>query len=115
MSDPFARTSPASLLERAAAVYDFEAHLRKRDAATVPVIQGVPDETPEDDPIVVPVDPSSVAAFTSDEIVFKLRRGMREMRQTLEGKKDDPQHETAGLIQDGDDLAHELYKVSLTK
>lgn len=55
MSDPFARTSPASLLERAAAVYDFEAHLRKRDAATVPVIQGVPDETPEDDPIVVPV------------------------------------------------------------
>ncbi|WP_437604125.1 formin [Sorangium sp. So ce590] len=63
----------------------------------------------------LPVDPQSVAAFTSEQIVFKLRGAMIDVRQLLEGNKENPATETAGLIKEGDDLANELRKVSLAR
>ncbi|WP_437617517.1 formin [Sorangium sp. So ce1151] len=63
----------------------------------------------------LPVDPQSVAAFTSEQIVFKLRSALIDVRQLLEGKKDDPTSETPGLIKEGDDLANELHKISLAR
>ncbi|MGK3962385.1 formin [Sorangium sp. So ce118] len=63
----------------------------------------------------LPVDPQSVAAFTSEQIVFKLRGALIDVRQLLEGKKDDPTSETPGLIKEGDDLANELHKISLAR
>ncbi|WP_437581755.1 formin [Sorangium sp. So ce887] len=63
----------------------------------------------------LPVDPQSVAAFTSEQIVFKLRGAMIDVRQLLEGNKENPVTETAGLIKEGDDLANELRKISLAR
>ncbi|WP_438037101.1 formin [Sorangium sp. So ce204] len=64
---------------------------------------------------VLPVDPQTVAAFTSEQIVFKLRGAMIDIRQLLEGKKDNPADETPGLIKEADDLANELHKLSLAR
>ncbi|AGP37615.1 hypothetical protein SCE1572_25910 [Sorangium cellulosum So0157-2] len=63
----------------------------------------------------LPVDPQSVAAFTSEQIVFKLRGAMIDVRQLLEGNKENPATETPGLIKEGDDLANELRKISLAR
>ncbi|WP_242516371.1 formin [Sorangium cellulosum] len=63
----------------------------------------------------LPVDPQSVAAFTSEQIVFKLASAMRDIRQLLEGNKDNPATETDGLIKEGDNLANELHKISLAR
>lgn len=65
------------------------------------------------DLIAVPIDPPTVAAFTSEQIVFKLAGAMRDIRQLLEGNKDNPTTETPGLLKEGDDLANELHKISL--
>jgi len=67
------------------------------------------------DPIALPVDPQTVAAFTSEQIVFKLAGALRDIRQVLEGNKDNPTTETPGLLKDGDDLANELRKISLKR
>ncbi len=64
---------------------------------------------------VLPVDPQTVAAFTSEQIVFKLRGGMIDIRQLLEGNKENPADEKPGLIKEGDDLANELHKISLAR
>ncbi|MGK3993375.1 formin [Sorangium sp. So ce1024] len=63
----------------------------------------------------LPVDPQTVAAFTSEQIVFKLRSAMIDVRQRLEGNKDNPATETDGLIKEGDNLANELRKISLAR
>jgi hypothetical protein len=65
------------------------------------------------DPLALPVDPATVAAFTSEQLVFKLAGAMRDIRQLLEGNKDNPAAETSGILKDGDDLANELHKISL--
>lgn len=65
------------------------------------------------EPLSLPVDPVTVAAFTSEQLVFKLGGAMRDIRQLLEGNKDNPTTETAGLLKEGDDLANELHKISL--
>ncbi|HVY49451.1 MAG TPA: hypothetical protein VHB21_26345, partial [Minicystis sp.] len=65
--------------------------------------------------LVVPVEPQSVAQFTTDAIAGKLAKAIYDVREALEGKKDDPTHETAGLIKDGDDLANELHKIALQR
>ncbi|HEY4122773.1 MAG TPA: formin [Byssovorax sp.] len=67
------------------------------------------------DPIVVPAEPGSVAQFSNDALVGRLSKALFELRETLEGKKDDPTHETAGLVKDGDDLANELHKVAISR
>ncbi|MCC6558249.1 MAG: formin [Polyangiaceae bacterium] len=67
------------------------------------------------DPLAIPVTPQSTAALTSEQVVFKLAGAMRDIRQLLEGKKDDPTNETAGLLKEGDDLANELHKIALKR
>jgi hypothetical protein len=67
------------------------------------------------DPIVVPVDPKSMAGFTNEVLVQRLNKALYDIRQDLEGNKEDPTRETAGLLKDGEDLANELHKASLNK
>jgi hypothetical protein len=67
------------------------------------------------DAMAIPVDPQSVAVFTSEEVVFKLGKALRDLREDLEGNKDNPQNEKSGLIKDGDDLANELHKIALAR
>lgn len=67
------------------------------------------------DPIVIPVEASSVAAFTSEQLIYKLAGAVRDIREVLEGKKDDPTNPTNGLIKDGEDLAVELHKIAIAK
>ena len=64
------------------------------------------------DPVVVPVDPESTAAFTSQEIIRKLALGIRDLRVTLEGDASNPQDEKLGLQKVGEDLVNELHKVA---
>lgn len=63
----------------------------------------------------LPVDPQTVAAFTSEQLIFKLRSAIRDVRQILEGNKDNPTAETDGLLKEGDKLAEELHKISLAR
>lgn len=63
------------------------------------------------DPVVIPVDPSSVAAFTSEQLVYKLSSALLNIHQLIEGNKDDPRNETAGLLKDGEQLVVELRKL----
>lgn len=67
------------------------------------------------DPIVIPVDAASVAGFTSEQLVYKLAGALRDVREVLEGKKDDPTNPTNGLIKDGEDLAMELHKLAIAR
>ncbi|AKT41067.1 hypothetical protein [Chondromyces crocatus] len=66
------------------------------------------------DPIAIPIDPPTVAAFTSEQIVSRLAKEMRDLRNTLDGNNDDP---TAGpgLVKQGDDLVNELHKIALAR
>lgn len=66
-------------------------------------------------PQAIPVDPASVAAFTTDQIVIQLRKGLYDTKVILEGDKSDPQNETPGLVKMGDTLASELNQVALAK
>jgi hypothetical protein len=66
-------------------------------------------------PQAIPVDPASVAAFTTDQIVIQLRKGLYDTKILLEGDKSDPQNETPGLIKLGETLASELNQVALAK
>jgi hypothetical protein len=67
------------------------------------------------EPLAIPVDPATTAAFTSQEVINKLSKGMRDIRQIMDGNKDNPQEETSGLLKEGDDLVQELMKVSRAK
>ena len=78
-------------------------------------VRWVKGELTGNDPLVLPVDPQSVAAFTSEQLVFKLAGALRDLRQLLEGNKENPTTETAGLLKEGDDLANELHKISLKR
>jgi hypothetical protein len=66
-------------------------------------------------PVIIPVDPSSVAGFTSDQTVIQLRKSLIEMKQKLDGDKSDPQNETMGLVKLGEQLAADLNNLSLQK
>ncbi|EYF03676.1 hypothetical protein [Chondromyces apiculatus] len=65
------------------------------------------------DLLVLPIDPPTVAAFTSEQIISRLAKEMRDLRIILEGNTEDP---TAGpgLVKQGDDLANELHKIGLS-
>ncbi|HSN97868.1 MAG TPA: hypothetical protein VLS89_06205, partial [Candidatus Nanopelagicales bacterium] len=65
------------------------------------------------DLVALPIDPPTVAAFTSDQVVSKIAKELRDLRSTLEGDNDDP-NAPVGLIKLGDDLANELHKIALT-
>jgi hypothetical protein len=66
------------------------------------------------DPIAIPVDQASVAAFSSEELVFKLSKALRDIKGDLVGVEHptDPQ---PGLIKTADDLANELRKFSIAR
>lgn len=66
------------------------------------------------DPQAIPVDPPSVAAFTSEQLVFRLAKELRDLRQRLEGNNEDPNAPTA-LLKQGDDLANDLHKIALAR
>lgn len=67
------------------------------------------------DPIAIPVDPASVKAFTTEQLVNKLQFALIDMQRLLEGDASDPRNEKAGLIKDSGALAAELHKVSIAK
>jgi len=66
------------------------------------------------DPQAIPVDPPTVAQFTSEQLVFRLAKEIRDIRQTLEGNNEDP-NAPIGLLKQGDDLANELHKIALAR
>ena len=72
----------------------------------------VKGELPGNDLTAIPVDPKSVAAFTSEQLIGKLIKGVYDMRIELDGAKDNPTNETPGLVKMAEDLAIELKKAS---
>lgn len=68
-----------------------------------------------ENPVIIPVEPSSVAGFTSDQTVIQLRKSLIEMKQALDGDRSDPQNETQGLIKLGEQLSADLNNLSLQK
>jgi hypothetical protein len=66
-------------------------------------------------PPMLPVEPQSVAGFTSDQVVVQLRKAMIDIRLLLDGDKSDPQNETLGLIKTGQGLSAELDNLSKQK
>ncbi len=67
------------------------------------------------DPLAIPVDPVTTAGFTSDVIVSRLSAALYDLRKKLEGDESMPTAPVVGLIKEGDDLAHNLHKISLAK
>ena len=65
------------------------------------------------DPIAIPVDPKSMAGFTGDATLARLRKAIYDLKNDLDGNKENPTTETPGLIKSGGDLADELHKFSL--
>lgn len=65
------------------------------------------------DLMALPVDPPTVAAFTSEQLVGRLTKEMRDLYSRLEGS-DDPNAPIA-LLKQGDDLANDLHKIALAK
>lgn len=63
----------------------------------------------------IPVDPSSVSAFTSEALVGKLSLALRDTRVALEGDPSDPTEADPGLIKKGDVLVAELHKIALAQ
>ena len=64
------------------------------------------------DPIAVPVDPKSMAGFTSEVLIQRLNKAIYDVRLILEGNSEDPTKPIPGLLKDGDELANELHKAS---
>jgi hypothetical protein len=64
------------------------------------------------DPVAIPVQPASVAAFSTEESIGKLYAELRELRKTIEGNKEDPQ-DAGGLLKVGELLADDLRKAGL--
>lgn len=62
--------------------------------------------------VVVPIDPSSTAIFTSQEGMRNLRKAFVDLRQELKGDDTDPQNPIVGTIELGDNLLTELQKVT---
>lgn len=64
-------------------------------------------------PFAIPVVPSRAAtatatAATMHEAVFKLRWAVRDVRELLDGNREDPANEVQGLLKQGEDLARDL-------
>jgi len=65
--------------------------------------------------LIIPVDPQSVAGFTSDQTVLSMRKAMIDMKTLLDGDRSDPQNETMGLVKMGEALANDLNNLGLQK
>jgi hypothetical protein len=68
-----------------------------------------------DPPVIIPIEPGSVAGFTSDTTILQLRKAMLDVKMLLDGDKTDPQNETQGLIKMGEALANDLNNLSLQR
>jgi hypothetical protein len=75
----------------------------------------VKGDLPGNDPVAIPVDPKTTAAFTSDVMLGRLNKAIYDLRVELEGNKENPTNETPGIIKSGEDLANELHKASLNQ
>jgi hypothetical protein len=71
------------------------------------------DLTGGSDTIAIPIDPKTTAAFSTEVFSGRLIKAIAEMREALNGNKDNPTNETPGLLKNGDDLANELHKACL--
>lgn len=67
------------------------------------------------DPTVIPVDPKSMAGFTSDVLIQRLNKMIYDMRQSLAGNPEDPTNPKPGLLKLSEDIAVELRKSSLNQ
>lgn len=64
------------------------------------------------DPVVIPVDPKSMAGFTSEVLIQRLNKMIYDMRQSLVGNPEDPTNPKPGLLKQSDDIVAELHKAS---
>jgi len=64
------------------------------------------------DPQLIPVDPVTTAAFTSQEVLRNLRKAFLDLRTELKGNKDNPAAEIDGLVDVGDKLLSEIQKIT---
>ncbi len=67
------------------------------------------------DPLGIPVDPKTTAAFSSDVLIQRVNKMIYDMRQNLAGTPDDPTNPKPGLLKQSEDIAAELHKVSLNQ
>jgi hypothetical protein len=65
--------------------------------------------------VVLPVEPSSTARLSSDQVVFQVRSAFRDLQRLLAGSQDDPSNPSLGLVEDGKALAEELKKISAAR
>lgn len=78
-------------------------------------VRWVKGDLPGNDLTAIPVDPKSVAAFTSEQLVGKLIKGVYDLRVQLQGNKENPTNETPGLVKMAEDLVNELHKASMNQ
>jgi hypothetical protein len=62
--------------------------------------------------VVIPIDPTTTAIFTSGEAIRNLRKAFIDLREELKGNKEDEQNPILGTIELGDGLLTELQKVT---
>ncbi len=66
--------------------------------------------------VVLPVEPSTTARFSMDQVVLGQVAGtLRELQKLLAGNQDDPSNPSLGLLEDGKALAEELKKVAAAR
>ena len=65
-------------------------------------------------PIVIPVDPSTVAQFTDEKVVFQLAKAIADIKLLLNGDST-PGNETNGLLKDGEVLSNDLGKLGMRR
>ncbi|MEZ4298778.1 MAG: formin, partial [Polyangiaceae bacterium] len=66
------------------------------------------------DPIAIPVSPQTTS-FLEEKVVPQLQLKVIEQLEIIYGKYKGTPQETQGLLKDGEDLEHELHKVSLAR
>ena len=67
------------------------------------------------DPVGIPVDPKSTAAFTGEVMIARLSKAVFDLRSDLEGNSENPQNPVPGLMKVGDDLVDQLGKFALNQ
>lgn len=75
----------------------------------------VKGDLPGNDLTAIPIDPKTTAAFSSEVMIGRFSKALYDIRQELQGNKENPTNETPGLLKVGDDLVNELHKASLNQ
>lgn len=66
------------------------------------------------DPVAIPVEPSTVAAFSTEKSLNEIYAQLLDLKKVIEGNKEDPQ-DTGGLLKEGETLADDLRKAGLAR